>query len=268
MHGRSDNFNILAFGIQKPRMLKLKYFLLLAITWLAMSCGTYRKNIMLQTDNASSTLDSNTLNYRIEPNDILELNVYTNDGERILDPDFELTKDLGANQSNRKPEISYIVNADGSVKLPLLGMVNLDGKTLREAELYLQEEYSQYYTAPYVNLQFSNKRVTVIGAVNKVVPLMNENVRLIEVLALADAIDNNARVQNIRLVRGGETTVLDLSIAKDIEKTNLVMQPGDVIYIEPLRRPFIEAVKDYGPIISFVSSITAIVVIISNSGGK
>jgi len=110
-----------------------------------------------------------------------------------------------------------------------------------------------------------NKRVSVIGAVNKVVELSNENMKLIEVLALADAIDNNAIVQNIRLVRNEEVFVIDLSKSEDVQKTNMKVLPNDVIYIEPLRRPFIEAVKDYGPIISLVSSLTAIVVIISNS---
>lgn len=251
-------------------MLKIKniYVALLSIL-LATSCGTYRKNIMLQVEEgtSSSYIDQTNLfvNYIIQPNDILQLEVYTNNGERIIDPDFELTKELGTNQANVKPKLDYIVNADGSVKLPMVGIIKLDSKTLREAELFLQQEYGVFYNTPFVSLRFVNKRVTVVGAVNQVVELKNENMKLIEVLAMADAIDNNAIVQNIRLIRDGQIQILDLSKTKDVENTNIIMQPNDIIYVEPLRRPFIEAVKDYGPIISLVSSITAIVVIITNS---
>lgn len=218
-----------------------------------------------QVEKNLAELD-NTPNYTIEVNDILTVDVFTNNGERIIDPDFELSKDLGVNQANIKPNLEYLVNSDGTVKLPMIGMIALQGETLREAEQLLQEKYSEYYKSPFVVLNYKNKRVTVIGTVNQIVELKNENTRLIEVLAAADAIDNDAIVQNVRLVRGNNTYLLDLSTSKGIEQTNVIVQPGDIVYVEPLRRPFIEAVKDYGPIISLVSSITAIVVIISTTG--
>lgn len=225
---------------------------------------------MLQVNDDQNSADlinlSFTSNYTLEVNDILNFEVFTNKGERVIDPDFELSKDLGVNQSYIKPTLNYLISVDGTVKLPMIGEVQIVGRTLREAELLLQQKYGEFYETPYVVLQYINKRATVIGAVNSVVELKNENTRLIEVLALADAINNDVIAQNIRLVREGETYVLDLSSSKDIQVTNIVIQPGDIIYVEPLRRPFVEAVKDYGPIISLVSSITAIVVIISSSG--
>ncbi|MDH5366046.1 MAG: polysaccharide biosynthesis/export family protein [Cyclobacteriaceae bacterium] len=251
-------------------MLKIinTYVALLTIL-LVTSCGTYRKNIMLQVGEGASSSEIDhanlSVNYIIQPSDILQLEVFTNSGERIIDPDFELTKELGGNQANVKPKLNYIVNADGSVKLPMVGIIKLDRKTLREAELFLEEEYGKFYDTPFVSLQFVNKRVTVVGAVNQVVELKNENIKLIEVLAMADAIDNDAIVQNIRLIRDGQAYILDLSNTEDVANTNVMLQPDDIIYVEPIRRPFIEAVKDYGPIISLVSSITAIVVIITNS---
>jgi len=240
----------------------------LILLLLISSCSTYKKNIMLQVETPTVSLENSASinsNYIIQANDVLELEVFTNKGERIIDPDLELTKEIGINQSNIKPSLNYLVNGDGSVKLPMVGVVDIVNKTLREAEIFLQNEYGKFYESPFVSLRYINKRVSVIGAVNKVVELSNENMKLIEVLALADAIDNNAIVQNIRLVRNEEVFVIDLSKSEDVQKTNMKVLPNDVIYIEPLRRPFIEAVKDYGPIISLVSSLTAIVVIISNS---
>lgn len=208
-------------------------------------------------------------NYTIQPNDILELQIFTNEGERIIDPDFELLKDMsaGGNMANMRPNIDYQIAADGTTILPLVGRIKLDNMTIREAQDLLSKEYSNYYNKPFVNIRYLNKRVSVVGVVNAVVPLENENTRLIEVLAAANAIDNNAIVQNVRLIRGDETYVFDLSSSKDVKKTNIIVQPNDIVYVEPLRRPFIEGVRDYGPVIGLVSSVTALIVVISSLAG-
>jgi len=201
--------------------------------------------------------------YVIQPNDLLSVEVYSNKGERIIDPDFELLTDMNVNQVNSKPKIQYQVSKEGVIKLPMVGDVKIDGQNLRAAELILEEEYKNYYNAPFVYVTFLNKRVTVIGEVNKVVPLTNENTHLIEVLALADAVTNNSKVQNIRVVRVDDVFVLDLSKIEGLKQTNMMVQPGDIIYIEPVRRPFVESIRDYGPVIAVVTSITAIVAILT-----
>ena len=107
------------------------------------------------------------------------------------------------------------------------------------------------------------KRVTVIGEVNRVIPLTNEETHLIEVLALADAVTNNVKVQNIRVVRGENVFVIDLSKIEGLKNANLIIRPGDIVYVEPVRRPFVESIRDYGPVIGVVTSITAIIAILT-----
>ena len=201
--------------------------------------------------------------YVIQPSDLLSVEVFSNKGERIIDPDFELSNNLNVNQLNSKPKIQYQVNSEGGVKLPMVGEITLGNQSLRQAEAILEEAYKQYYAAPFINITYLNKRVTVIGEVNKVIPLTNEETYLMEVLALADAITNNSKVQNIRVVRGEDVFVLDLSKIEGLKNANMIMQPGDVVYIEPVRRPFVESIRDYGPVISVVTSITAIIAILT-----
>jgi len=201
--------------------------------------------------------------YIIQPNDLLSVDVFSNKGERIIDPDFELSSDMNFNQLNSKPEIQYQVDSEGMVKLPMVGNVTVGNQSLREAEATLEEVYKQYYSSPFINIIFLNKRVTVIGEVNMVVPLTNEKTHLIEVLALADAVTNNSKVQNIRVVRGEDVFVLDLSKIEGLKNTNMIVQPGDIVYVEPVRRPFVESIRDYGPVIAVVTSITAIIAILT-----
>jgi polysaccharide export outer membrane protein len=46
------------------------------------------------------------------------------------------------------------------------------------------------------------------------------------------------------------------------KKGNMIMQHGDIVYVEPIRRPLVEASRDYGPLLSLGISITTLVVVL------
>ena len=204
-------------------------------------------------------------NYVIQPNDYLDLKVYTNNGERIIDPDLELLKDIPNQANNLREEVQYLVDIKGVAKLPMIGPMHLEGLTIRNAETLLQKEYAKFYTDPFVNLTYNNKRVIVLGAPGGlVIPLVNENVRLLEILALANGVSNDAKAQNIRVLRGEEVFLIDLSTIDGYKTSNLIMQPGDVVYVEPIRRPFSEALRDYSGILSVAATLTTLIVVITS----
>jgi polysaccharide biosynthesis/export protein len=240
----------------------------LVVVLLLSSCGSYRQNIMFKVpEGAGLKRDVQAVekNYVIQHNDAITLMVYTNDGERVIDPDFKLMKDMPVQNSagSIRPVIHYLVNTDGNAKLPMVGPITLVGLTLREAEQLLQKEYSKFYHDPFVVLEFHNKRVVVLGAPGgQVIPLVNQNVRLVEVLALAKGIENNAKAHNIRVLRGDQVFVADFSTIDGYTKSNMIMEPGDVVYVEPIRRPLVESIRDYGPVIAVVSSLTTLVIVL------
>jgi polysaccharide biosynthesis/export protein len=204
-------------------------------------------------------------NYVIQKNDFLALTVYTNEGERLIDPDFQLMKDLpNQNASGTlRPQINYLINAEGGAKLPMVGQINLTGLTLLQAEQLLQKEYTKFYQKPFVVLEFQNKRVIVLGSPGgQVLPLANQNTRLVEVLAMAKGIDVNGKAQNIRVLRGDQVFLADFSTFESYTKSNILIEPGDVVYVEPIRRPVAESFRDYGPVVAVVSSLTTLVVVL------
>lgn len=204
-------------------------------------------------------------NYVIQKNDYLDLKVYTNNGERIIDPDLELIKDIQNQNPNLKDEIHYLVDTKGNVKLPMVGVMHLEGLTIRNAEALLQKEYAKFYTDPFVNLTYKNKRVIVLGAPGGlVIPLVDDNVRLVEVLALAKGISNDAKAQNIRVLRAEQVYLVDFSTVQGFQTSNLIMQPGDVVYVEPIRRPFSEALGDYSGALSILATLTTLIVVITS----
>ena len=142
--------------------------------------------------------------------------------------------------------------------------MKISGLTIKQAEQILQKAYGNFYEEPFVVVRFHNKRVIVLGAPGgQVIPLTNENMRLSEVLALAKGVPTEARVNNIRVIRNEAVFIADLSTFAGYQKNNLVMQPGDIVYVEPVRRPFKEALRDYSPVISIVTSLATLIFIIS-----
>jgi polysaccharide export outer membrane protein len=209
-------------------------------------------------------------NYRIQANDILEVRIFTNKGERIIDPNFELQQEGQRNMQNREqPE--FLVLDNGQVKLPMLGFVALGGMTIERAEIFLEEQYSNYYIEPFVRIRYLNKRIIVLGAPGgQVVPLANESISLIEVIAMAGGIDESGKAHNIRLIRGDlhspEVFLIDLSTVKGMRSAMLDVRPGDIVYIEPTREIVTEALRDVAVIFGTVTSVITLLVLLNNSG--
>jgi polysaccharide export outer membrane protein len=96
----------------------------------------------------------------------------------------------------------------------------------------------------------------------QVIPLANENTHLVEILALAKGLGNDAKAQNIRILRGDQVFVADLSTVEGYFKNNLLIESGDIVYVEPVRKPLTEGIRDYGPILSIVTTLTTLIVVI------
>jgi polysaccharide export outer membrane protein len=200
-------------------------------------------------------------NYIVQKNDRLELEVYTNRGEKILDPSLNSLQSNSSTETNQRN--LYLVDQAGNAKFPLLDEFKIEGLTLRQAEQSLQEQYSRYYQEPFVILNYANKRVVVLGASGgQVIPLVNENVRLTEVLALAHGVSIDGKAHNIRILRDQQVFVADLSTIDSYLQNNIIIQPNDIVYIEPVRKPVTEAIRDYGPVLSVITSLVTVVVVI------
>ncbi len=248
----------------KARLSTILSSLLLLL--ISASCGSYKQNIMFKIPEQTvikQQAEEAQRNYVVQVNDYLKLAVYTNKGERIIDPDLELLKELPVQSGNLKPDPSYLVDVNGFAKFPMLGEIKLQGHTIRQAEELLQKEYAKFYTGAFVTLQYTNKRVVLLGSPGgAVVPLVNENVTLVEILALGKGIDNTGKAHNIRVLRGEEYFLVDFSTIEGYRKGNMIMQHGDIVYVEPVRRPVSEAIRDYGPLLSLAVSMSTLVIVL------
>lgn len=252
---------------------RLCFYSLLCVVTLFSSCNSYRQNIMFQVEESSlrEMVDAEERNYLLKSGDQIQLDVYSNGGELIVDPNYQLRQELGAGMMSKtmvKP--TYIIQPGGKVKFPMIDTINVLGKTKFEVDSMLSISYSQFYVDAYVLASVVNRRVVVLGATGgKIVLLENENMNLLEVLALAGGLENYAKAHNIRVIRGDlknpEVEVIDLSTIEGMKRASLKIQPNDVIYVEPVRKVISEGIRDIAPVISLLTSLMTLLILISRT---
>jgi polysaccharide biosynthesis/export protein len=237
-------------------MKRLLYFLFLIVV--LSGCRVFVPSQMLRQGKYPITKFQDTIKhqeYKIAVNDELQINVFTNQGEKIIDP-INSTNTISSQTSNSL----YLVEFDGQIKLPIIGRIQISHLTLREAEKMLEEKFSTYFNKPYVQVKVTNNRVTIFpggqGSKALVVTLDNPNTTLFEALAIAGGIQDG-KAHKIKLIRGNiknpEVYIIDLSTIEGMTKANLILQANDIIYVEPRNKvpqKIIEGVTPYLTLLS------------------
>lgn len=238
-----------------------RFLYLLVFIVFASGCRVFAPSQMLRVGDypISEFTDSiKTQEYIISPNDELQISIYTKDGERLIDP-------ISTTSLQLKAENKYLVEFDGQVKLPILNRIMIAGKTIREAEMMLEERYATFFNNPFVQLKVTNNRVTIFpggeGSQAMVLTLDNTNTTLFEALAKAGGIQDG-KAHKIRLIRGDlknpKVYIIDLSTIKGMTEANLVLQANDIIYVEPRNRIPQKILENITPYLSLLTTFLLI----------
>lgn len=235
------------------------------------ACAPYNPSIMFKTPKnyAYDKMPENVDNeYVIAPNDVISFRLFTNNGFRLID----VTNENMQQVQQLNIGINYTVEYDGIVNLPIIGRVEIQGKTLREAELFLEEKYEEVYIDPFIMLNVINRRVTVFpgnGGNGIVITLENNNVNLLEALALAGGIREDGKAYRVKLIRGDlrdpQVYLIDLSTIDGLKKSNIILQANDIIYVEPVGTNIRQVVVELAPILSFITTLVTLYIILDRT---
>lgn len=234
---------------------------LIAVTVLFSSCNMLNTNKMLRTsadfkfDTFADTLS--TYEYKIAPNDEIAFKIFTHNGEKMV----ELMSTSGGTGQQPTTGLTFLVENDGQIKLPIIQRVKISGMTIREAELFLENEYTKYLNKPFVQIRVTNNRVIVFpggdGGAAKVVMLENTNTTVFEALAMAGGI-TDGKAHNIKLIRGDlknpKVYKIDLSTIEGVKNANLKLQANDIIYVEPRAKYAQRIMTEISPYVSLITT--------------
>lgn len=237
-------------------------------------CKVFNPSIMLRTGrDYEYTPQPEKINpeYLIASNDILQFGLYSNNGFKVID--LTTAAEQNAALTQQRLNITYLVEFDGHVNMPVIGRIKLAGFTLREAETFLENAYGAHYRDPFVLLKVLNRRVIIFTGIEgeaKVVSLENENTTLMEALAAAGGIAQLGKSWKMKLIRKTsdpnkpEVFLIDLSTIEGIGQGEMLLQSNDIIYVEPRFRLLREVLEELTPIVSLASSTIVIIAAINN----
>jgi polysaccharide export outer membrane protein len=166
--------------------------------------------------------------YRLSPGDMLTVRLWNHP---------EITPSV--QDVNSAKAVGYLIDNDGYIILPLVGKVQVSGKTILEVNQLLNSRFSRYLKKPDVIVRvvsYEGKRYFVNGQVMKSgqYTLGDQPTSIYTALGLAGGV--NAELgdnTSIQLTRDGKTFNLDfLSLEKQgYSLHNLLIQPNDTIYV-------------------------------------
>lgn len=213
--------------------------------------------------------------YVIQSGDQFSLRLYARDGFKMIDVVEQAASGSGdqtnSNYSSNSNPITFLVDQEGFVKLPIIGEYFVKGYTETQLENILADKYSALYVDPYVVVKVLNRRVFVFkGSTSVVIPLNEAPTSLLEVIAKSGGVPDDYKAYNIKIIRGDlknpQVILVDLSTMDGLRKSNLIVQSNDIVYIE--RRVNIPAVvlRDLAPYLSFISTISTLIILAAKLG--
>ncbi len=220
----------------------------LVMTALLAGCGSSEKIAYLQgTEQMSAeefAVATTLYDARILPKDLLTVVVSTTDPEaskpfNLVMP--TISQGITTSASSQGQLQTYLVDNNGQIEFPVVGMITVKGLTKREAEekvkgllaTYLKEE-------PVVTVRFVNYKISVIGEVARpnTFTIQNEKVNVMEALAMAGDMTIWGRRDNVKILRedaeGNKRVIMmNLNDPYVIFHPDFYLQQNDVVYVEP-----------------------------------
>ena len=232
------------------------------------SCYSHRKIGYLQEPTKANKIpvyDSAAYEpYRIRVNDEI---IY-----RLVTMDQTYRKMLDANNTAASGQYanSYRVYSDGTIDIPFLKPVKIQGLTEVEAQDTLKAAFREIIPDADVKLALYNKYFSVIGDAHAgQYHIYKEKLNIFQALAMTGDVMNSGDRRHIRIVRprdgGQEPEVLEFDMRSNtiIDSKYYYVYPNDVIYVARTKDSFYK-VPNYASFISLITSSVALLTTVLN----
>ncbi len=215
---------------------------------------------------------ANQLRIKIQTDDVLFIMVRALDQE-TAEP-FNLFGGTGMQMMNQmatnNPSLSgYLVDSEGNIDLPVLGRVNVTGKTVEEAKIMMLEKLKPYLNDPVIIMRFLNFRFTVLGEVKapRTITVPGERITLLEALGQAGDLTPYSNREKIMVIRENngkrEFGYVNIHSPEVFQSPYFYLQQNDIVYVEPIPEATAtvrDPIQEVLPIISGILSIAALII--------
>ena len=142
---------------------------------------------------------------------------------------------------NESPLTStYGVDARGNIEFPVLGTLNVEGKTLNEVQKMIADAIRQkgYIKDPVVKAELVNFTVTVLGETSQdIISVEGQRINILELIARSGGVSAYAKLPDVMVIRTNGDERMAYSI--DLQSKDLYYSPvfyleqNDLVYVKP-----------------------------------
>ncbi|WP_286753489.1 MULTISPECIES: polysaccharide biosynthesis/export family protein [Sphingobacterium] len=248
--------------------MKTKHLLIIIYILTFSSCAqkrelAYFSNLAPQT--AEKTIRDESI--KIQQNDLLKININS------LNPEsntlFTVNRQNASGATYEGPA-GYRVAKDGTITLPVIGNIKVEGLTITQTQDALIEKLAKYVKEPMVEVQLLNFKITVIGEVNKpssfIIP--GDHINLLEALGMAGDMTVYGKRENVLVIReqNGKRIMKRLNLNQEdvLNDRFFNLMQNDIVYVEPDKSKAIEYSPSTRIMPIVIASISAVAVLISS----
>ncbi len=203
--------------------------------------------------------------YRLQINDEI---IY-----RLITMDETISKVImsGSNASSNDAN-SYRIYSDGTVELPFMQPIYLEGLTIEEAQTAVQERFREIIPDAEIKLTLYNKTFTIIGDINSgTYQIYKEKMSIYQALAMSGDLMNQGDRKHVRIIRprdGADPEILEFDIRTNtlVDSKYYYVYPNDVIYVARSKGSFYK-VASYSGFLGLITSSLSLLVSVLNYTG-
>ena len=227
-----------------------KLLSLLFVAVIATACSTSKDVLYFQDAKGGDTKNVTTLvnKIKMKPGDKITIIVNSKDPELTALYNLVATTRTLGNNSNMGGSGSngisapYTIDSYGNIDFPVIGKMNIEGKTREEVAEYIKNELitRKQVLDPVVIVEYVNQNFTVLGDVNHPgkVNIDRDQLTIIDAIALAGDLKVTGKRNDVTVLRqeGDSQKIYEIDL-RDTESINsspaYYIQQNDIVYVKP-----------------------------------
>jgi polysaccharide export outer membrane protein len=198
------------------------------------------------TVSGKSKIASPSTEYTLRPGDLISIDVKSPDPALV--ELFNLRNPVNPTGISEQSMYlnSFLINDSGSVNMPEVGLISVQGLTEQQAAEIIKGELSKFLTNVFVMIKVINMQISILGEVARpgAYNVNTGGMSILKALSLAgDMTDYGNRKKVLVIRRMGENVeygYVDLSKVDSFQNPWYWIRPGDEIYVEPTRLKSVE----------------------------
>jgi polysaccharide biosynthesis/export protein len=232
-------------GLVNPKN-NIKLIVLVLHIILLGSCVTQQKVEYLRdkNDNIKPFIEAEFPDYKLKPFDELFIQISSLDegaANIFYNTGSQTSSTAGGLQPYSASMISYSIDKEGCLLLPIIGNVFVKDKTISQVSLILRDSLNHVLNQPIVSVKLVNRYITVLGEVRNPghLPYSQEKLTVFDALALAGNVTDYGNPKKVILVRNenGSNIRINLNLTQSEILTSgyYNLRPNDIVYVKALR---------------------------------